>query len=581
MANRTWLVLTRALLIFSLVLNVNAAIKPDALRVMGPQGVNLWKLERAREQELSSSSGRGASVRKDPGLVVQDPSVSLFAGDEEKMEKDYEAEFPGKWFRQPLDHFDKSNTKHWRQRYWVSKRHYKKGSKGPVIVLDGGETSGSDRLAFLDTGIVEILAQATGGVGVILEHRYYGRSLPVNNFSTDSLRWLTNEQAAADSANFMANVKFDGIDEDLTAPGTPWIYYGGSYAGARAAHMRVLYPELVYGSIASSAVTHAALSNWEYMEIIRNAAEPKCSKHIENTVKTVDAILEYGKFTKSLKKLFGVADLEHNDDFVSLLTSPLGSWQAKCWDPEVGSTTFDDFCETLGKPFGRISATAAGELPYGNQERLVQVEGAEGLALDFAVLNYAKWVRENVVSRCPEGFTTEECFGSYDDARYQEITLDQDWRLWMFQVCTQWGYFTTAPPDMKQPRIISRLLTLAYESKICKQAFPPGEHMVVPTFPNVTAVNALGDFDIAADRLAIIDGEVDPWRPDTPHGSQAEDREDTILRPFKLIPDAVHHYDEYGLRNLLDEPPEIKKIHREMITFVLEWLKDWTPPKKD
>lgn len=24
----------------------------------------------------------------------------------------------------------------------------------------------------------------------------------------------------------MANVKFDGIDEDLTAPHTPWIYYG-------------------------------------------------------------------------------------------------------------------------------------------------------------------------------------------------------------------------------------------------------------------------------------------------------------------------------------------------------------------
>jgi len=24
----------------------------------------------------------------------------------------------------------------------------------------------------------------------------------------------------------MANVKFPGIDEDLTAPNTPWIYYG-------------------------------------------------------------------------------------------------------------------------------------------------------------------------------------------------------------------------------------------------------------------------------------------------------------------------------------------------------------------
>jgi hypothetical protein len=41
-----------------------------------------------------------------------------------------------------------------------------------------------------------------------------------------SKSWLNNAQAAADSANFMANVKFHGIDEDLTAPNTPWIYYG-------------------------------------------------------------------------------------------------------------------------------------------------------------------------------------------------------------------------------------------------------------------------------------------------------------------------------------------------------------------
>jgi len=26
----------------------------------------------------------------------------------------------------------------------------------------------------------------------------------------------------------MRNVKFDGIQEDLTAPNTPWIYYGAS-----------------------------------------------------------------------------------------------------------------------------------------------------------------------------------------------------------------------------------------------------------------------------------------------------------------------------------------------------------------
>jgi len=88
---------------------------------------------------------------------------------------------------------------------------------------------------------------------------------------------------------------------------------------------------------------------------------------------------------------------------------------------------------------------------------------------------------------------------------------------------------------------------------------------------------------------------VDPWRPNTPHSVYAPEREDTILRPFKLIPrkpcpklctplmilntlDAVHHYDEYGLRNMSQEPPEILKIHEEMIAFVLEWLKDWKAP---
>lgn len=43
----------------------------------------------------------------------------------------------------------------------------------------------------------------------------------------------------------------------------------------------------------------------------------------------------------------------------------------------------------------------------------------------------------------------------------------------------------------------------------------------------------------------------------------------------------MHHYDEYGLRNLLEEPPEIRKIHGEMITFVTEWLKGWEDYKKN
>jgi hypothetical protein len=80
----------------------------------------------------------------------------------------------------------------------------------------------------------------------------------------------------------------------------------------------------------------------------------------------------------------------------------------------------------------------------------------------------------------------------------------------------------------------------------------------VPEWPNVTVVNALGDYGLAADRLAFIDGDggcavdfgrldtecmyaEDPWLPATPHSPHAPERADTILRPFKLIRSTCGH----------------------------------------
>ena len=61
-------------------------------------------------------------------------------------------------------------------------------------------------------------------------------------------RFLNNEQALADSANFMANVKFTGIEEDLTAPKTPWIYYGVRLIGiALSSLIEPCYAGLVCG----------------------------------------------------------------------------------------------------------------------------------------------------------------------------------------------------------------------------------------------------------------------------------------------------------------------------------------------
>ena len=59
-----------------------------------------------------------------------------------------------------------------KQRYWFDATFYKKG--GPVYLLDAGETNAEGRLSFLEKGILRILSEATGGIGIVFEHRYCG-----------------------------------------------------------------------------------------------------------------------------------------------------------------------------------------------------------------------------------------------------------------------------------------------------------------------------------------------------------------------------------------------------------------------
>ena len=159
----------------------------------------------------------------------------------------------------PVDHFQNESmyephsSDSFELRYWFDATYYKSG--GPVIVLESGEDTGVDRLPFLQKGILHQLAQATNGIGVVLEHRYYGTSMPTSDLSTQNLRFLTTEQALADTAYFAQNVVFEGLeDKNLTAPNTPWIAYGGSYAGAFVAFLRTTYPDIFYGKFCLSAV---------------------------------------------------------------------------------------------------------------------------------------------------------------------------------------------------------------------------------------------------------------------------------------------------------------------------------------
>ena len=48
-----------------------------------------------------------------------------------------------------------------------------------------------------------------------------------------------------------------------------------------------------------------------------------------------------------------------------------------------------------------------------------------------------------------------------------------------------------------------------------------------------------------------------------------------FLSFFYFYIEGIHHYDSIALKNPLDEPPQIQKIHKEIIAFVKSWLEDW------
>jgi hypothetical protein len=245
--------------------------------------------------------------------------------------------YPAYNFSVPVDHFHNesqyephSNGK-FNLRYYFDASHYKAG--GPIIILEGGETGADDRLPYLQKGLLAQLAQVTNGIGVVIEHRYYGTSIPTPDLSTENLRFLTTEQALADVAYFAKNIKFPGLEHlDLTAPKNPYILYGGSYAGAFVAFLRVIYPDLFWGAISSSGVTKAIWDYWQYYEPVVQFGPPDCIKTTQKLTNVVDNILlkhNDPKTVATLKAAFSLSNMTYIDDFANQLAQGVGWWQSK------------------------------------------------------------------------------------------------------------------------------------------------------------------------------------------------------------------------------------------------------------
>ena len=191
------------------------------------------------------------------------------------------------------------------------------------------------------------------------------------------------------------------------------------------------------------------------------------------------------------------------------------------------------------------------------------------------MLNFINYVNTTQVVPCAaNGQTQDQCFSNNNATFYAQDDISQTWRSWPYQYCTQWGYLQTGSgvPKTQLP-LISRLLDLPYESLICKDAFG------ITTPADVDAINKYGGYNISYDRLAIVGGETDPWRPVTPLAADAKKRVSTTQEPVILIQGGVHHWDENGVfknQTTATLPPKpVVEAQESEVAFVKAWLKEW------
>lgn len=200
---------------------------------------------------LLSLSAASASFRSSSKWVPRFlGKSSLLTKPQSMTQQQYQYET--RYFEQPLDHFSFADLPTFHQRYLINDDHWVGPSQlGPIFLYCGNE---GDIEWFADnTGFVWELAPRFGAMVIFPEHRYYGKSMPYGSGdeaykNATTLSHLTAEQALADFAVLITDLK-----KKLSAEACPVVLFGGSYGGMLAAWMRLKYPHIAIGALASSA----------------------------------------------------------------------------------------------------------------------------------------------------------------------------------------------------------------------------------------------------------------------------------------------------------------------------------------
>jgi len=449
---------------------------------------------------FGDGDGKPAAGAEDGDLTLRDLPVRM-------------APFVEGTFTQEIDHPLQAapSVGTFAQRYWYSTE-FATSPQSPVLFYICGEweCSREEGASLADS------AKTLGAAIVVLEHRYYGQSVPFVRLPIENMKYLTMRHALEDAASFqrfaMANLPLSG----------KWIAVGGSYAGMLAAYYRLKHPELVVGAWGSSAPINVQLSFWGYDAIAARALGPTCAMQARqalaalsdawdrNETSTVLDAVGWGRFVPQDKAEFlnwfewTFAGAPQNRT-TRRLCSALAQHESRPLDGLIGY---------LKPPFADEAAADAGMSDAGSS--MSDASTSDGGTID-AGMSDAEGGDSGATSASDGGSAEPSAprsplnAGTVNEPRQFRLPVspgsDDDFSgsEWFYQVCTEVGFWQVFNPDRLQS-VMSELNTEDNFRRDCLR--------YVGQIPDVALTRERYYAPIArgeASNIFLVNGSADPW----------------------------------------------------------------------
>ncbi|XP_063919924.1 putative serine protease K12H4.7 [Zophobas morio] len=399
-------------------------------------------------------------------------------------------DIPEQWFTQSLDHFNPTDERTWQQRYFSNDQYFDSTAGGPVFIMIGGE--GEASVSWMTRGSWIDDAEKHGALLFQLEHRYYGKSHPTEDMSTENLRYLTSQQALADLATFIT-----AMNKNYSLPAdVKWIAFGGSYPGSLAAWLRFKYPHLVHGAMSASGPLLAEVDFLNYFKVVSESLatySDDCVTAVQQGVDQIGTLLKQEIGQENLNEMFN-------------LCNPI---QESLENPSDISNLY----ETIADNF-------AGVVQY-NKDKRMNNRAAANITIDVVCEIMVNQTIGPPVNRL--GKVNELLLSTYDekclDYQYDKMIdslRNVSWdseaaeggRQWTYQTCTEFGFYQTSSYE---PHIFGDQFPISFFIQQCEDIY--GDIYDADFIDGaIDRTNTLyGGLDIEVSNVVYVHGSIDPW----------------------------------------------------------------------